>query len=449
MMSQFKYDYESVISEACKLALDLKSLDTLAKRMGVPRKSLETILLTATETEPGETVFEAFQRYASTVFVDVGTESLVQQLGTYKKRAKALEKQLGNTQAWFDQMREIVSVLQTKPVPVPTPEIISDEKSDHVVMLDGSDWHYGADTASTGQLGIFPVYNPSIAHAAINAVFERAVKLVKKWESYMNVVAFVLNLKGDLVEHAFLREGHRGRVAFGPPRQVFELVQILSANVKMLAQHFPKVIVTCVGGNHGRAAPKPGAGLPNESFDWLAGKTLSLLMENQPNVEVVVPNCWYVFHRIWDTLMISFHGEDIFSWAGIPWYGISRAVAQVTAMTSLETKERLRLLDRQEMMTVEEFRMLMLEPDGVSVGHFHTPQDWVEIGVNVIANGALLGVTEHGAKRRRRMSDPSQKLTVFSKKHRLPVLAPNIMVGDIVRREGGTLMPEAPIVVVA
>jgi len=223
---------------------------------------------------------------------------LVQQLDFYKKRATALEKEIGNRQAWFDNLGEIVSVLQTKPVPIPKLKKDVEGKTNHVVMLDGNDWHYGADTASTGQLGIFPVYNPQIAKKAIDAVFARAVSLVKKWEkSYMNVVAFVVNMKGDLGEHGYLRQGHRARVAFGPPQQVFELVQILNANIKMLAQHFPKVIVTDVGGNHGRNDPKPGAGLPNENFDWLIGKVLGLLLENQPNVEVTTPDCWYVFHR--------------------------------------------------------------------------------------------------------------------------------------------------------
>jgi len=279
-MKRKKHDYEAVVSRACELALDVDSLETLAKQLDVPRKSLERILLSVVEPEPGETAFVAFQRYVTTVFVDTKSESLISQLNFYKKQARHWKKEIGNRQAWFDDLQETVAVLQTKPVPVPSPRPDSEGKTDHVVVLDVSDYHYGADTVSTGQLGIFPVYDPSIAAAAINAVFERAVNLVKKWESYMNIVAFVLNMKGDLVEHAFLRDGHRGRVAFGPPRQVFELVQILNANIKMLAQHFPKVFVTCVGGNHGRGAKKFGAGLPNENYDWLVGKTLSLLMEN-------------------------------------------------------------------------------------------------------------------------------------------------------------------------
>lgn len=448
-MSGTKRNYEAVVSAACEIALDIDSLETLAKRLDVPRKSLERILLSVVEVEPGETIFAAFKRYVATVFVDAKTESLVGQLDFYKRRAKALKKQIGNRQSWFDELQEIVSVLQTRPVPVPDLELNPKGKTDHVIVLDASDWHYGADTVSTGQLGIFPVYDPVIATAAINAIFERTVKLAKKWESYMNVVAVVLNMKGDLVEHAFLRDGHRGRVAFGPPRQVFELVQILNANIKMLAEHFPKVHVTCVGGNHGRSDKKFGAGLPNESYDWLVGKTIGLLMENQPNVEVYVPDCWYVFHRIWNSLMISFHGENIRSWAGIPWYGIKRAVQNVTAMTSLEMKSRLAMLDRESVLTVEQFLAMMLEPDVVSVGHFHTPQDWLEMGINVVANGALIGVTEHSAKNIQRTTMPCQKVTVFSKKHRLPVLAPNIWADDIVRMQGQEHMPEAPIVVVA
>lgn len=447
-MAKKVYDYGAVISKACDCIMDLSSFDALSKRLGVPASSLTRILRTVVEAEPGETLFTATQRYAATVLVDVKTESLVQQVNFYKKRSKALEKQLGQREAWFDELREIVSVLQTRPVPVPELREGAGGRTDHVVVLDGSDWHYGADTASTGQLGIFPVYNPDIARVAIDEVFERSVNLVKKWDSYMNVVAFVLNLKGDLVEHAFLRRGHRGRVAFGPPRQVFELVQILSANVRMLASHFPRVVVTCVGGNHGRGDPKFGAGLPSENYDWLVGKILGLLMENQPSVEVYVPDCWYVYQRIWNSLMFSFHGEDIRSWAGIPYYGISRAVKDITAMTSLETKARIAALDREEILTVEQFMALMLEPDIVSLAHFHTPQDWIEMGINVIANGSLIGVTEHSAKRIRRMSMPSQKMLVFSEKHRLPVLAPDINVDDIIRKEGRALAPEAPIVVV-
>lgn len=444
-----KHDYEQVIKRACEIALDVSSLAALSDAIGINRKSLEAILLTAVTPELGETVFEAFQRYAATVFLDTETGSLIEQLSFYKKRTKALEKELHNRQAWFDNLRETVSVLKTKPVPVPHLQAGTQGKTDHVVVLDCSDWHYGADTVKTGQLGIFPVYNPEIARAAITAVFERAIGITKKWESFMNIITFVVNLKGDLVEQAYLREGHRGRVAFGPPRQVFEILQIINANVKLLASHFPKVIVTDVGGNHGRTAQKAGAGLPNESFDWLIGKTLGMLMENQENVEVYTPDCWYILLRIWDSLVLSFHGEDIRSWAGVPWYGISRAAMAITAMMSMETKARLAMLDREKFMALDEFRTLMLEPDVISVAHFHTPQDWIEMGINVIANGALPGVTEYSAKRIRRMTMPSQKMLAFSPKHRLPVLAPNIYVDDIVRAEGIEMMPEAPIVTVA
>jgi|GEM_PF-3824960 len=450
MASQKQLDYDSIVEKARKCVPphgDCISLEDLATLVDVPRTSLARALRGIVKPSPGESLYSAFAKYVAGTTLDTELASLTEQLSHYKRLANRYEKDLGNRQAWFDELREIVSVLQTSPVPVPKAKKDA-KRTEHVAFLKCSDWHYGADTARGEPLGVFPVYNPTISKQAINALFERTVSLVSHWDNYMDVVAFVVSLEGDLVEHGFLRKGHRGRVAFGPPRQVIELAQILYANIQMLASEYPVVKVTCVGGNHGRSDPQPGAGLPSENYDWLIGQILKMLFVNQPNVEVIVPDCWYVLHRIWETLVFSFHGEDIRSWASVPWYGVARAVSAINAMLTQETKERLRALDRQMTLTVDEFLRFLLIPDVVSLGHFHTPWEVKEMGVNVIENGALIGVTEYSAKRPMRIGMPSQKLVMFSKKYRLPVLAPDIFIDDIVRMQGEGIMPLAPIMMV-
>ncbi len=402
-MGALKHDPEVVLGDAKKLAPQCRSLGELARRLGINRRSLDSVLRQRLEVTGDETLFETLLALAEATDVDVSEAAVFEQLRYWRARSKELEKQLGRREWFLDTLQEVVAVLQAEPVKFPQPYKKPAGKSEHTTMLLISDLHYGLKAKN---LGVFSEYNSEVAKQAIGEIFVRALSIVEKKSSYMDIQRVIINLAGDLVEHNFLRRGHRGQVDRHVVMQVVELSQFLSLGIQMFAERFPEVYVTGVPGNHGRADPLPGAGDPTESFDWMSFKFLEAILMQQKNVEFFFPECWYSLVRVFDNLVFTMHGEDIRSWAGIPWYGLSRAIKDLQMMMTYVTKRQLRDLDRNMTLKLGDFLNMLTIPDSVVIGHFHTAINWDEIGIDAICNGSLVGATRYGLKRLRRLSRP-------------------------------------------
>lgn len=407
-----KYNPEVIFEDAKRIAHQCGNLADVARGLGgINRKTLENIISPRVEKQKHETLFQALLAISDATDINIIESAIHEQLRYWRAKAKAQEKQLGRREWFLQALREVVSILQTEPVKYPKLYEIPADKSDHIAMLLLSDLHYGL---KANNLGVFPIYNSEVAQEAIKEIFIRAYSLIEKQtRSYMNIQHVIINLAGDLVEHNFLRRGHRGQVDKHIVKQVIELSRLLSEGIKIFARTFPKVYVTGVSGNHGRADPIPGAGDPTESFDWLTFNFVQEMLSNQKNIECFFPECWYSLVRVYDHLVFTLHGEDIRSWAGIPWYGLSRAIKDISMMLTHVTKRDLAALDKGITLTLEEFQDILKIPDTVLIGHFHTAIDWDEIGVNAICNGSLVGATRYTLKRHRRLSRPCQKLLFF------------------------------------
>lgn len=409
-MSAPKYDHDVILADAKRLAPQCSTITELARFMDMNKRTLQGIISKYVDRGPHESTFRALLALSDATDVDVAEAAVYEQLRYWKSRAKEMEKRLGQGEWFFDTLREVVAVLQSEPVAFPKPYGVPAGKSEHATLLLVSDLHYGL---KADNLGVFPEYNSEVAKQAIGEIFVRALSIVEKKSSYMDIQRVVINLAGDLVEHNFLRRGHRGQVDKHVVMQVVELSQFLSQGIQMFAERFPKVYVTGVPGNHGRADPTPGAGDPTESFDWMTFKFIETILARQENIEFFFPTCWYSLIRIFDSLVFTMHGEDIRSWAGIPWYGLSRAIKDLQMMLTYVTKRQLRDLDRKTTMTLGDFLNKLTIPDCVLIGHFHTAIDWDEIGIDAVCNGSLVGGTRYGLKRLRRLSRPCQKLLFF------------------------------------
>jgi len=84
----------------------------------------------------------------------------------------------------------------------------------------------------------------------------------------------------------------------------------------------------------------------------------------------------------------------------------------------------LRQLPTETEFLVQAFLDKLLMPDYVTIGHFHNAMTWDVMGVEVIANGALSGVSLYGTKRLRRLSMPKQKMFWVHPEHGVTLRAP-------------------------
>ena len=74
------------------------------------------------------------------------------------------------------------------------------------------------------------------------------------------------------------------------------------------------------------------------------------------------------------------------------------------------TKHKLRSLPLADTLTVGDILDIIQTPDYVCIGHFHNPLDWAIMGVEVLANGSMSGISFYSAKRLHNVTPPVQNM---------------------------------------
>ena len=440
-----KYKHEEVIRAACEAAPQVDNLVQLAKRLDMRRKTLENHLVQVVSPQENETTFDAFQKYAAAV--DINTDKLADEheLRYFKQRCKMLEKALVSEKVWKKTFLDVAGMLRSDPVPVPEPPGDVGGKSHHIAMLNCTDWHYGA--WETHGLGVLPWYTVEIANKAIDALFSRTVKLLKRLE-YVIVDALIINFLGDIVENVIMREGQRRRTEMGVAEQVVQVAYRIAQNIKMVAREYPEVYVGGVPGNHGRTSRKKGVNDPWDSFDWLVYQFVKALCANQPNVHFMFPKTWYLFYVLYgEHVVYTMHGAEIRSYVGFPWYGYGRAISNIAGTMTEETKYRIRQLDftNPDLPIETLLNLLALVPDTCVIGHFHQEAFFRMQGKNAIAANAMIPTTEFIAQSKHAMTRPSQTLSLFSKSWGRLVTNYPVWLDDVIRAESEDRMLTEPV----
>jgi hypothetical protein len=129
---------------------------------------------------------------------------------------------------------------------------------------------------------------------------------------------------GDLVEGDLIFKGQKWFVDYGVGKQIVLLTKIITDFiVEMLKMHKTVTFIDVVG-NHGRMTERREAAPIENSFDYLLGKILEIVFKNEPRVKIVVPDAKVYLQKIYSWRYLLQHGENVYSWMGIPYYGIVR-----------------------------------------------------------------------------------------------------------------------------
>lgn len=152
-------------------------------------------------------------------------------------------------------------------------------------------------------------------------------------------------------------------------RNCWAISQLHSLMIRDLARHFPDVKVIYTVGNHGRRREvrRKDYKNPTDSWDYLIGLNVQLLMRGHDNVNVVVPPSFSTMVSIEGHNFMVFHGDDIKSWAGIPWYGIQRKTSKLAALHGQVANEKINYF---------------------CMGHFHNMAMQADLGGERLVNGA-------------------------------------------------------------
>lgn len=135
---------------------------------------------------------------------------------------------------------------------------------------------------------------------------------------------------------------------------------------------FPKIKFYGIRGNHGRVAQK-GYEKDNVNWDVLCYRFLEAYLQNNKNVEFVVPNTWWIMEEIRGHNFLMVHGDDIRSKNGLAVKGLEAFSEKMMGVTKKIPKYTL-------------------------AGHFHTVHSCTTNLGKVLLNGSFVGADVYSLK---------------------------------------------------
>ena len=275
---------------------------------------------------------------------------------------------------------------------VPVPPVVKRSKASKVsetAILVVSDAHVG-EVVDSIQTGGISHYNFDTFRYRLQYLAERTIRLLKdKLNGYIFEELQVFML-GDIISGNI----HEELVAtneYTALECVYGAATVFAQFFMDLAREFPKIVVPCLYGNHGRMVQKPSAKNRFVNWDYVFYNQLDALLKNQKNIQFIIPKSFYLMHKIFDFNLLLMHGDYGINggFAGIPFYGIQRASFRLSE-----------LLSKQEDLL-----------DMIVMGHFHTLTVLDRVhGGNIIMNGSIIGGTEYSVGKMFTANQPKQIL---------------------------------------
>jgi len=269
---------------------------------------------------------------------------------------------------------------------LPKQKALRNGKLTEQAVLVLSDIHYGKvnEFYDTNTNKRTVTYSPEIFTAELNRLLDGVSTINELLLGGYNLETLNILAVGDLVDNELIYKGQKKFVEEGVIAQVLDLASYLKKMTIELLALFPKIRWVIVGGNHARITSGIEADWDYNNFDYLVGKILQLSFEGQDRIEVVVPESWYYVHKIYKWRYLMHHGNNIYSWMSLPYYGIVRQ---------------------------SKARALEVPYDIEIIGHFH-PSQILQIPTSshslTIVNGSWINKDEFGWKKFASLSSAKQ-----------------------------------------
>lgn len=320
--------------------------------------------------------------------------------------AKRQLKNAAKNQGLFQAVREEMELRITPMVSLPnarsdyTP--VSNPVEEHLV-LHLSDGHHD-QVITHDDSGGLEKYNFPISMCRA----ERLIDSILKWTQEtltpqfkfpsLTVLAYGDHTSGEIhgaAQRSYFRNMFKNCHAIG---------QLHALMYRDLAPYFEQVNVVYVPGNHGRRSNKKDYHGAHDNWDYLIATIARLYCQDISNIDFTIPNSFSCNIDISGVGFSIFHGDDIRSNLGIPWYGLERR--------------------RHRLMALENVR------EGIPIryyccGHFHRPGSTTEVNGEMIINGAWPATDAFAFNSLGAYTEPSQLLHGVNKKYgitwRLPV----------------------------
>ncbi len=271
------------------------------------------------------------------------------------------------------------------------------KKSTATVLVMLSDLHLD-EVVEPAEIGHANAYNRKIAEQRLERWTEKVLEMSRDYVAGITIDGAVVCLGGDLISgdiHEELAETNEttslDTVVYWAP--------ILAGALRVLADHFGKVHVPCVVGNHGRTTRKPRMKLRvKTNLDWLLCTMIANHLAADDRITWDIPESADCLFEIYDTKILLTHGDQVSGGGG----GLGGLFAP---LFRFKAKKRVNT----------EFDLLML-------GHFHTLILAPTSGF--VCNGSLKGPDEFSRLMNFPDEEPQQAFLVCTPEHGPSIQAP-------------------------
>lgn len=288
-----------------------------------------------------------------------------------EKLLKDLMAKQSRTQQLLETVEEALHAIPPKKfTPWAPPKAKSDTPQDAIVLL--SDVHAG-QVVFPEEIGGMNAYNHEIFLRRFEDFERGTYEIIRHQQSAFPVETMSVLSLGDLIEGDGIFKSQRLFVDRDLMKQVFETAQRVAEFLVRSLQVVKTVNVHAVPGNHGRIHSK-GEDKTYVNWDYVVMKTVELYCkEYADRIHFNIPESFFIITEIGGHNWLLYHGDDVKSWAGIPWYGIQRAIGE----------------------WIQIFNTMGKTFQYAAQGHFHREAKIDVAAGEVFINGNWVGTNEH------------------------------------------------------
>ncbi len=274
-----------------------------------------------------------------------------------------------------------------------------------MVSVAFSDLHYD-EVVRPEQIDFVNAYDREIATARTRRFTENVIRISRDYIAGIEVEGLVLNLLGDCLSgniHEELVETNADTII----GSVLYWSEQMTAVVRTLAEHFPKIFIPCVAGNHGRLTRKPRAKFrAQDNFDYLLYHMIARETRDLDHVTWAISEGPDYRYDVYETKYCISHGDQFRGGSGIA--GLFSPLMLGHHRKSRKEASKGRTYDH------------------LVIGHWHQLRDMGP----VIVNGSLKGADEYGEVSNFEIEQPEQALWLTDPQHGRTIFAPVHVAGE-------------------
>jgi hypothetical protein len=332
------HDYAVALRKKGKFPKEIAEAANKKFGVSLSENSVDKHLRRSVEKPAGETVTRPAptEKYLTEeVIRDREVKEAKASLEELQRKYKIAVAQANAVERLMMRLGEVVEALP--PVKAPKPYKISKDTVKESAVLVGSCWHIG-EKIDFEEMGGLNEYNFDIFTRRLQHVVDKTISFTQGNMSNHVFEDLHVFLTGDMVSgiiHEELIESNELHIV----DQALMGALVTAQALQDLAGQFPKVIVTCVVGNHGRTQKeKTFKNKGTKSWDYVFYNTLAMLLKNQPNIEFIIPKSYWAVVDVQGHLFQVQHGDTVRGSLGIPFYGFKREVGKWAEIHAVQNR---------------------------------------------------------------------------------------------------------------